>query len=118
PILNSNFEFPDDLDSAELQSEELKVTVERRCHFKVELSEAHADVTQAWFEDDAGKRKQVNKIEAGGMSAYPWVPLVDGESQILSVAESSTTLVLQAQGKEPTRVPIQLLPTEVTYIRP
>ena len=94
-----------------------RVEVLRRCHFQLELTGLHPAADQAWFENDAGKRQQVNRFESGGMSGFPWVPLTDGKSEVLSVSEAASSLVIARGSEVLARVPVTFDPTGVTQLR-
>ncbi len=112
-ILNGRHDLAKDVGA-----EPERVEVERRCHFQLELSDAYAGANDVWFEDGNGQRTQINRIEAGGMSAFSNVPMIEGKSQVLSVSEAATTLVLARNGEELGRMPVQLSGHEVTQLRP
>ena len=94
-----------------------RVEVLRRCHFQLELTEAHSEADLAWFENDAGERQQVNRFESHGMSGYSSVPMNEGKSEVLSVSEAATSLVIAQGRKVLARVLVTFDPTSVTQLR-
>lgn len=110
--------LPNGMDLEGLDLGDLQIEVTRRCHFDLELSGDLANAKHVWLEDDLGKRKQINRFQAGGMSAFPFVPLSEGRSAVFSVAETASILVVATEEKELGRFPIQLIPGEVTQLRP
>lgn len=112
-ILNHNHRFEEGV-----PEEGLRIEVARRCHFQLELPAPYRGADRVTFEDADGQHLQVNRIEAGGMSAWSSVPLTDGKSMVLSVSELASTLVIERGGEELARIPVRLDPVGVTEIRP
>jgi len=97
--------------------EDLELELTRRCHFRLELSDFSDTADRAVFLNEDGERLQVNRIDAGGMSGFPWALLVDGNSEVLSVAETATTVVLRQGETDLARRDVHLEPSEVTVLR-
>ena len=93
------------------------IEVVQRCHFRIELSEFADRAQVAEFYDAQGKRLQVNRFEANGMSGFMSAPLKAGVSEVLSVSEDATTVVLKAGDVELSRQDVNLDPDEVNVLR-
>ena len=83
----------------------LTIEAVRRCHFRLEVAPS---VRSAKLLDAEGNRLQVNRFEAFGMSAFPFVQLENGRSEVLSVSEMATTLVLVDEDGNELPYPIRL----------
>ena len=94
----------------------LELVVTQRCHFRIELSGAAAAADTAEFHDADGTRLQINRFQANGMSASGTTPLDDGRSEVLSVSELATTLILSKDGSEIGRHGVTLRADEVNVL--
>ena len=97
--------------------EELEIEVGLRVRMRVVLSDpARADSLSVL--DDQDQRLVINIISATGRREVPVVELVDGASEVLTVADGAQTLVLYADGEEVERIPLTLVRGGVNEIRP
>lgn len=95
--------------------EELEVVVRRRVHLQVHLTEpAEADALRIL--DEAGEPITIDLIQAGGRRSMPEMPLVGGRSDVLSVHDGATTLVLVRQGEEVRRATLALQASGVNRV--
>lgn len=109
-ILPGSFEFPEGR-----IDEHHEIRALRRLHFRIELASPD-DVRHAYVLDAQGERLQVNRFEANGMSAFPFVQFEDGKSEVLSVSELATQVVLMAGDEELSRHEIRLGSEGVTVL--
>lgn len=87
--------------------EELEVVVRLRVHMQAHLADpSEADTLRVLTAE--GVPIVINQIQAGSRREHEVMPLVDGRSEVLTVDDSSATLVLQREGKEVRRVPLAL----------
>ena len=94
----------------------LVIQVSLRLHVRFELSDQDlADRVGALNAE--GRRINLSIMSGGGVDSYDRVPLREGRSQVLSVPESVTTLVLFKDGEEVRRISVLLEPGEVNVIR-
>src|SRR5262249_32597082 len=92
--------------------EALSITVERRCHFQVQLSVTD-EADEIGLLDGAGKTIVISEFLG---TARP--PLVAGRSTPLAAGDSAALPVLSRGGHEVRRVPIRLAPGATTMVRP
>jgi protocatechuate 3,4-dioxygenase beta subunit len=92
----------------------VKLVVEERCHFRVELSDP--GLAQSFrLLDEEGETVSIELIERGRSHGQNRQPLVDGKSQILTATERAATLVLE--GEKEIHIPVRLDPDKVTVVR-
>ena len=98
--------------------DDLEIVVALRCHVQVDLG-AHADLADE-FEilAEDGTRLDLVLFEGPRASIGQSRKIQDGRSDILAVSEASRTLVLKKGGTEIQRLPVRLVPGEVTVVRP
>jgi RNA polymerase sigma-70 factor (ECF subfamily) len=96
--------------------ERLEITVDRRCHFKVELTDPAAADEVAVL-DAEGNELILNIFVGDGRRENERAPIAEGLSHTLAVSDAGRTLVLYLQGKEVGRVPLALEPGEMKEIR-
>ncbi len=96
--------------------EELEITVERRCHFQVEL-EVAAEADQVGVLDAQGNELVISAFHGNGRSEGERQTLLEGRSAMLAVGDRAATLVLYRLGGEVRRVPLRLTPGEPTSLR-
>jgi hypothetical protein len=105
--------------SAEIDARDpaaLRLVVARRCHFRVQVDPGHG-AEQFRVLDAAGQGLDILEIGTDGWSSSPQRRLENGRSGVLSVSERGVTLVLSGAGRELVRLPLRLLPGEVTLVR-
>lgn len=93
------------------------VSVRRRCHFRIELAGTLASASWATLYDTDGRSLQVNKFQANGMSAHSRAPLREGQSEVLSVSESATTIVFFEGERELGRRTFTLEPGKINLLQ-
>jgi RNA polymerase sigma-70 factor (ECF subfamily) len=87
--------------------EELNVVVRLRVHMQVHLADpSEADAVRVLTAE--GTPIVINLIQAGARREQQVMPLVGGRSEVLTVDDSSATLVLEREGEEVRRVPLAL----------
>jgi RNA polymerase sigma factor (sigma-70 family) len=98
------------------EPEELVLTVERRCHFQVELS-VPAEADALGVLDAEGHALVVSEFVGNGRNDTERHPLVDGRSTTLAVGDRAATLVLYRAGSEVRRVGLELTPGAPLQLR-
>ena len=98
--------------------DELVLTMEPLCHFKVDLAHAPELADRLTVLDGAGGKLVVRQIGASGVLTTDDAELVAGRSVVLGVSDLARTLVLQKDGVEVRRVPLALRPGELTVVTP
>ncbi|MCI0588382.1 MAG: sigma-70 family RNA polymerase sigma factor [Planctomycetes bacterium] len=98
------------------QIEDLQITVDLRCHFKVELDDpASADAVSVLDAD--GKALTINIFYGNSRQENDRAPIVEGRSHTMAVTDAGRTLVLHLEGKEVNRVPLDLTPGKLKELR-
>jgi RNA polymerase sigma-70 factor (ECF subfamily) len=97
-------------------AEELTLTVERRCHFQVEL-EVPAEADQVGVLDADGNELTISEFHGNGRNDMERHALIEGRSATLAVGDRAATLVLYRAGGEVRRVGIRLHPGTPTQLR-
>lgn len=96
--------------------DELVLTVSRRLHVQVELSDAgladHAAVLDA-----QGQRINVSVFKGQSRDWNPRIPIHEGRTTVFAVPGRAATLVLYLDGEERLRTPLDLTPDGVNVIR-
>jgi hypothetical protein len=96
---------------------DLKIVVPLRCHFQIELADPN-EAQEFKFFDETGARLDIVMMVDGGTAQMQRGWLANGKSQTFSVDETATTLVLyKINGTEVRRVPVTLVPGQITTIR-
>jgi len=95
--------------------EELEITVERRCHFQVELS-VPAEADSLGVLDASGAALVVSQFLGNGRRDTEVHPILDGRSSTLAVSDRAATLVLYRAGAEVRRAPLRLEPGETVHL--
>ena len=98
-------------------SDELVLTIERRCHFQLELS-APDSADQFEMHNAEGQPLTLSEFNASGRRDGPRFNIEGGRTNFIAVGDSATTLVLFANGKETKRMPVALVPGEQPTFRP
>lgn len=91
--------------------------VAARCHFRVAPADGEPWASFA-LEDADGHELQIFTFNEGGWGSSNRVELGQGATRPYAVSEEARTLVLFRQGAEATRTPVQLVPGEVSVLRP
>ena len=112
-VVSGSFEFPDEYDPLAME-----IRVARRCHLRIEAAGEYNGATSAHILDSDGNRLQASRHNANGMSASMKIWLVEGKSEVVSVSEAATTLVLFEGEQELGRVDLGLGAEDVHVIRP
>ncbi len=97
--------------------DEQRIEVTQRCHFRIELLGASVPATRAQLQDADGTFLSVTRIDASGMASYPFTPLQSGQSEVWSVSELATTMIVSDDEGELSRHTIDLVPGEVNVLR-
>lgn len=97
--------------------EELVITVERRCHFQVELG-VPGEADELGVVDEQGNALVISEFFGNARNDTERHPLREGRSSTLAVSDHATTLVLYRAGAEVRRLPLRLAPGEPTIVRP
>jgi hypothetical protein len=118
PILPTWHDFPEKSTSTERTLEGLTIEVVRRCHLQVELSDRVTRADHFAVFDAAGGRLQLSIIRGENESSNNVMPLIDGRSPPIAVAEDGKTLVLLLGDTEVERHPLTLKPGELSVLRP
>ncbi len=99
------------------RNEDLRIAVERRCHFQVELARPD-EADQLGLLDDAGNPLVISEFLGNSRRDTERHELVNGRSSTLAASDSARWLVLFKDGSEVLRLPIALAPGEPTVVRP
>jgi len=97
--------------------QELEIRVERRCHFQVELAVPDEADTLGVL-DEAGQPLVISEFLGNGRRDQEQHGLLEGRSNPLAVGDGARHLVLYKQGLEVRRLPLRLVPGELTTLRP
>lgn len=98
--------------------EHLELRVPRRCHVRVELSDATEPAEAFSLLDARGAPLLLEEWSGTNVSRNTKGHLVAGKSPVLACPETAATVVLLAKGKEARRASITLKPGETTVLRP
>lgn len=103
---------------SELQMEsELRLVVYMRCHFRLMCERKENAPQWANVLDADGRRLAVFTFQSGGWSSSTEITVnAGGATHAMAVSEQARTLVLFRDDKEMARVPINLLPGQVTDV--
>ncbi len=93
--------------------ESCEIVVDRRCHFRVETSDAAWANAECKLADGMGKRVFISTTPN---TMNEVMRLVDGKSTVVSAPESAVTLLLTGEGGKK-EVLLGLVPGEVTVLR-
>jgi len=96
--------------------QELRMELRRRCHFQVELLDAGA-ADRVTLLDGAGKALSLSEFDAHGAFSSDRMPIHDGHTSVLATTDDAATLVLKLDRREVRRVPIALVPGQLTVLR-
>jgi len=96
--------------------QELRIALRRRCHFQVELLDAAA-ADRVTLLDGAGKALSLSEFEGDGSFSSDRMPIHDGRTSVLATTDDAATLVLSSNRREVRRVPIALVPGQLTVLR-
>ena len=95
----------------------LVITVEEVCHFRVDVSAERPLPIRFRLLDGDGKALHIRDSAPDRVSSMDSRPLAKGKSKVLSASERATTLVLLGpDAKEMGRLPVQLSPKAVTTL--
>ena len=97
--------------------QDLEITVPLRVRLRVLLA-APGEADAVAVLDENGERITINVFEARGRHESPTVRLSEGRSEVLTITDSATTLVLLRGEDEVRRVPLTLVRGVVNEIRP
>jgi protocatechuate 3,4-dioxygenase beta subunit len=96
--------------------EELLITVERRCHFQVELA-VPDEADELGVLDAEGHALTISEFFGSGRRDDERHPIVAGRSSTLAVGDRAATLVLYRAGSEVRRVALALEPAAPASLR-
>ncbi len=103
---------------ASAKLDQLEIVVSRRCPVKVERTPLAEQADQFSFLDESGQPTQVIELQ-GPMIGLPERGTIrDGVSETYAAPETARMLVLHAKGEEIGRLAVQLVPGELTILRP
>ena len=91
------------------------LTIERRCRFRIVLSDQEFLAAKIRFFDASGNSLAIHQMLANSVWVKTEHTLLDGKSIELGASEKAAMLVAVA-GERELRIPIQLRPGEVTII--
>ena len=93
------------------------VTIPRRCHLKLDVQDSCPEARRFEVHDADGRKLDLFAMTGTGASWTTGRTLDEGRSEVLQVSEFGVTLVLlDGDGSEVRRVPLQLRPGEVTRV--
>jgi RNA polymerase sigma-70 factor (ECF subfamily) len=98
--------------------EHLVLVAQKRAHFRIDLADTKLEADAFELFDPSGERLPISMYEGSTTISSVSGEIVGGESQILATAASAETLVLRRSKAEVARIPIHLVPGEVTILRP
>ena len=98
--------------------DELEIVVALRCHVQVDLGDRPGLADEFEVLTGAGEQLDLVLWEGPRASIRQSRTIQDGRSDILSVSDAGRTLVLRRAGEEIQRLPVALVPGEVTVVRP
>jgi protocatechuate 3,4-dioxygenase beta subunit len=100
-------------------ADEVRLVVERRCHFRVESSDLGHRTARFELRDARDESVWISQFSAGGGStSHETLALVEGKTEMLAASERAIALVLfDASGQELARMPLQLRPGEPAVVR-
>ena len=105
-----------DLDGTE-SGTDLEIPVEARCRVEV-LIERTPGATDLKVYDAAGERLEALRISAGSVTSSSQLAITGGTTGLFSVSSRAASFVLMdAQGADIARLPVNLVPGEVNRIR-
>ena len=96
----------------------LEIVVSQRCPVKVELSPRAPRADEFSFLDAQGEPTQNLQFYGPMISLPERCALQDGVSEVYATEDAARTLVLYSKGQEVERLPVRLVPGEVTTLRP
>jgi RNA polymerase sigma-70 factor (ECF subfamily) len=117
-ILPTWFDFPEKVAGSAASLENIEIHAVRRCHVQVELSDRIARADAFSLLDASGERLSLSIIRGDNDSTSDTVPLIEGRSPVIAVAEDGTTLVLLHGTSEVERHPVTLTPGQLSVVRP
>jgi hypothetical protein len=98
--------------------EELEIKVTRRCPLKLELTPTAPAADAFSFIDGSGAATQLMQFEGPMLMMPERCTIKLGASEVVATEDTATTLLLYEKGKEVMRVPVRLVPGELTILRP
>ena len=96
---------------------EVEIVVNRRMHFKVELSDS-GQADRIAVLDGKGRRLMIQLFTGDGRTSSDTVDLKAGASEVLAISDAAETLVLYSDNAEVKRIAMGLRAGEVNIIRP
>lgn len=97
--------------------ENVTLTVSRRCHFRVQLSDPE-QADEIVILDPEERPMTISEFNSQGRRDGDRFAIDDGQSNLWAVGEEAATLVLFKEGEEVLRMPIQLSAQEQTLLEP
>ncbi len=98
--------------------ERLEIVIGRRCHLQIEWGAWEGEDVEGYVVDAEGKPVVLTLIQGNGWGPRPRVSSSAALSEVLAVSQAAKTLILEQEGSEVQRVPLELVPGEVTLVRP
>jgi protocatechuate 3,4-dioxygenase beta subunit len=96
--------------------EDLLISVEQRCHFRVEL-EVAGEADELGLLDAEGRELVISEFLGNARNDTERHPLIGGRSSTLAASDRATFVVLYRQGFEVRRAPVRLVPGEPSTLR-
>ncbi len=96
--------------------ENLTIVVDQRCHLQVELADPSAADELSVLDRD-GREITLNTFVGNGRREQPRVPIVDGRTAAVGLADRGKTIVLFKEGREVSRSSVQLVPGQLQTAR-
>jgi RNA polymerase sigma factor (sigma-70 family) len=95
----------------------LELVASLRLHLQVEISEPRDRADRLKVFDARDRRVLLSVFHGSGAHASFDMPIRDGRSDVISVADTAATLVLYREEEEVARVPLNLSPGEPNLVR-
>jgi protocatechuate 3,4-dioxygenase beta subunit len=102
---------------ADGRAEDLCITLERRCHFRIELVDP-SQADECAMVDEDGRELVISDFQGASRNDTERHALLGGRSNTLAVSDRARELVLYLGGVAVRRVPVTLLPGEPLVLTP
>ncbi len=103
---------------ADAKLDDLKVVVALRCHVQVDLGTRPEFADSFVVLDETGEKVQALEYQGPMAMVDDPVPIELGRSPVVAVTEDARTVVLSKDQNEIQRLPVRLVPGELTVVRP
>jgi len=95
--------------------QDVEIELAVRCHFKLRLRDA-ASADRMRVEDADGQKLSLYKVDPHGVTTMSSVSFDGGSTSALGVDDSARTLILERDGREVARIPLELRTGELNVI--